>query len=179
MGAELEQPLIGIDPDDTVEVKVLGARFTIGIIEHGVWARLSNEIDLAYQLGKRRAIKQLDDAGIAPSEVAHVLPAVDGKEERRVTQVEIATVSEPGYRERLNRAMAEVVRHSVRGHAGFVRRDMTEIPFTTETRKHEGLELAVVGAETMRWYTANPTVLNAVYAAARRLQELGATEKKD
>lgn len=173
-----EQPLCGIDPDDTVEVAVGGARFTVGIIEHGLWARLTNEIDLAYQLGKRRAIKRLSEEGIAPEEVAHTVPAAGDAPERQVTQLQIAAVNEPGYRERLTRAMAEVVRYAVRGHSGFVSKK-GPIPFTTEARKHEGVEVQVVSAETMRWYTANPAVINACYLAARRLQELGDTEKKD
>ena len=171
------QSFIGIDPDDTRTARVNGASFTVGVIEQGIWERLRNEATLTYEAARRRAIRRMAEAGERPDEV--VVPADPSKGLKSdLTALDVAAPSDPLYRERIHQLMCEAARWAVRGHEGFAKRDGSPVPFVTASETYEGCPRTVVGAETMRWYRANPLVVQSVWLELQKLQSLGEHEKK-
>lgn len=165
--------LTGIDPDHTREVDVYGAKFTIGVIDSGVWERINNDSILAYEGGLRRSIKRLADEGIDPEEV--VKTNDDGS---TVRKVDTAAWSEPKFRERLVSIMEEAAKYSIRGHSGFQKPNGEPVPFEMGESTSEGRKIPTVGVETLRWYRQNTVVLFAVWVEIKNLMNLGSAEKK-
>jgi len=168
MSDQTTQPFIGLDPDDTAEVKVGGATFTSGVSDQGMWARTHAEAVLAYENAKRRAIKRIADEGGDPEE------PVEGK----TTRLDVEAYTDPTYRERLFNAQCEAVRYAVRGHEGLLKRDGTPHPFQRNTLKRDFGEVHALDEATLRLYRANPRIVEALWMPIWRLQTLGEAEKK-
>jgi hypothetical protein len=162
---------IGVDPDDTQEVLAGGARFTIGVVEQGVWLRLAHESTLAREKAQRRAIRRLNEEGIDPEE------AVPGRTDG-LRRVDLATFGDPEFQGRQHALNVEACKYAVRGHEGFGRRNGQPVPFHTTTAKHDGAALQVMADDSLRHYAANPPIVQAIWLAVMRMQVLGPEEKK-
>lgn len=165
--------LIGIDPDYSEKVDVLGAEFTLRRLPHGKWARLRQEAVDAYAVAQRKAIAILAARGEDPSD------PLDKEQPQSPTKLAFATMRSPEYVEAIAQVEVEIVRWGVTSHAGLLKPDGSPVPFEPDTVSYEGEPLLVVGRQTLRWYRANPLILRRLYNALWRICELEPAEKKD
>lgn len=170
--SEVATPFLGVDPDDTAEMSVGGATFTIGVIDQGVWERINSDAVLSFEAAKRRAIKQLAAEELDPEEV------VRESGEFKLRRVDEAALGDPAYNEHMVSVMLEAIRFAVRGHAGVAKKSGAVVPFKASTAKHEGGTVPTVGDDTLRYYRANPRLIQPLWLAIRRFQVLGEVEKK-
>lgn len=166
---ETTQPFIGIDPDDTAQVSVRGAVFTIGVVDQGVWGRLQAEEQLAHEGAKRRAIRRLADEGLDPEEL------VEGG---KVSRLMLAAFLDPVFQETHFHVQVEAVRHAVRDHDGLLRRDGTTYPCQRVALKQAFGEVSVLSEATLRVYRANRAIIEALWQPISRMQTVGEAEKK-
>ncbi len=150
------EALIGIDPDHTIDVKVGGAVFTVGVLEMAVWERLHHRWLEVYRDARRRSIAL----------------AKEGDEDNAVY---VRMVEDGLYREETALVQQEIARYCVRGHSGFLKKDKSEVPYVvTRTTRFNP-----VSDETMRWYKLVPGLMEKVFQAALKLHTLEEFEKKD
>lgn len=158
--------LIGVDPDDTMDVEMGGATFVVGPVPGDVWEKLSGERALLLQDSVRRAIKRISDRGENPDDFW-----VDRKRQvSTMTKLEVESSSDPSYRHAMIPVMVEGAKHALRDHRKFLTRKREPIPF----KRSNG----VVEEETLRYYRVNVTVLEAVWLHLYILNTLGDQGKK-
>lgn len=148
------EALIGIDPDHTIDVKVGGAVFTVGVLEMAVWERLHHRWLEVYRDAKRRSIAL-------------------AKEDEAENAVYVRMVEDGQYREETALVQQEIARYCVRGHAGFLKKNKDAVPYIVEESRFRP-----VSHETMRWYKLVPGLMEAVFQAALSLHTLEEAEKK-
>jgi hypothetical protein len=171
---ELERkPFVGIDPDDTLEVEEGGAVITIGVINQGAWQRLYTESLLATESAKRRTIKRLADEGVEPESIAFEANGIP------VTVLAVETHADPALQDQMHDIQTRAARLAVRHHRNIQKRDGSPVPCVTEKKQIAGRAATVLSEETLAFYAANQMLLSAVWSGLRRLQTLGAVEKKD
>lgn len=164
--------LVGVDPDYTEELAYGPAVVVIGPTAAGAWERLELQAMLANQDATRRAVRKLAALGIEPeAEVRRVGPII-------ITALMAEMGLDPVFKEELRCVSLEAVRLSVRGHMGFAFADGTPRPFSVTREKLRGRPVDVVGEATMRFYEANPGLVDAIWSALKRLNRFEEPEKK-
>lgn len=167
------EPLVGIDPEDTTDVKISGGTFTIGVIPSGIWDRLYFGVQTALQEANRKAIREMADRGEDPDEVIYE------EAEIRLTKAQMTASLDPTYRASLLKIQLEAVRYGVRAHAGFKNRRNKDFPCVLEMTSYEGDSVPALDTGTMRIYKANRDLVTKLWPHIRALHEIGAPEKKD
>lgn len=169
-----QQPLLGVDPDDTAEVRVRGAVLVVGVVDRAAWDVIRSRAADDYLQVFRRVVKEIADAGGDPSALA------DPESPTKMTVADLRTVQDEEFQARALGGMRALARLAVRSHAGILdRKTRAEVPFLTEEERTPWGEVRrVVSAKTLRWYEVNG-LLPAVDRAARELNGLGVAEKKD
>lgn len=172
---EVKDCFVGIDPDDTDQVKFKGAVFTVKVIPSGIWGRLNAERGIAFQASMRRTIKRLRDAGMDPDELVWT-EAKDGVD---VTRAAAESSDDPHYLEEFFAIQMEAVKWGVAAHAGFVNRRSEPYPMTRVDVVYGGETWKVMDATTLRLYRANRRLGVHLWLALFKLNELGKVAKKD
>lgn len=148
------EALIGIDPDATVEVSLRGATFIVGVLDAATWERLNHRFGVAYRDAQRRAIAEV------------------GMDNENEMAVPLAMAVDPKFTEERFEIWTAAARRCIRGHKGLIKKDKTEVAFTTD-RTGEVAEI------TMRWYALLPGLMEQVWYSLRSLHTLEENEKKD
>lgn len=165
-------PLVGIDPDQTVDLEVGGATLTVGPMVAALWERFYRLSLLANQDATRRAIAKLKVAGVDPTAVVRKLGPID------VSALDAELTLDPEYASEISRVHLEALRFGLRGHRGIVKRDGTEVPFKTSSERVNGQDFTVVAPETLRFYAVNPRLVLAAWNRLHGLHVFGDVEKK-
>lgn len=170
----IEDGLIGVDPDDTAEVAVGGARFTVGPIPAGIWEKLSSRTRLAFLEAKARAIRDLSAQGLQPDEVEPAMREVGSG----LTRADMAAMGDETYKEKVVHIHAEAVSWAVRGHQKFLRRTKEPVPLEFVEVDLGGYKAKRLAESSMRFYRANPVVMREIWTSLWALNELGDAGKK-
>lgn len=165
--------LVGIDPDHTEEVAYGPAVVVVGPTSAGAWERIRLGTLLATQDAHRRAIRKLAAEGLEPEAVVRTNP--NGSV---LTALDAELRLDPLLSAQIRDAMLEAARFSVRGHTGFAFADGTPRPFSVTREKIRGRSIDVVGDETMRFYEANPQLVDLIWRRLVVLNTFGEPEKK-
>lgn len=164
---DIDDGLIGIDPDDEEVVQYGPATFTVGVLPAGLWEDLTSRYMLARQEAMRRNTRRLNADGLDPDEV--VLKLDSGVELKRV---DLAISNEdPQFIRDTREVFLEAARFGVRGHTNFRNRKGVEFAFELD-------EDGGMSPETLRLYGANIDLVRALWTHLRKLNDFGAVGKK-
>jgi hypothetical protein len=168
-----QQPLLGVDPDDTAEVRVRGAVVVVGVIDRAAWDVLRSRAADDYLQVFRRKVAEIAAEGGDPSALA------DPDSPTKMTVADLRTVQDEEFQARATASRRALARLAVRGHSGILdRKTRAEVPFATEQERTAWGEVRrVVSLKTLRWYEVNGLMAD-VDRAARELNGLGDAEKK-
>lgn len=123
--------LIGILPEDVVEVELKGARFTIGTVPGNVWQRIQTSLAIAHQNAKRNAIAALTAAGVNPGDpfsFADEKPEEKPDEKKtRLTIADMRAMQDPEYVDSQARLQLEGVCYALRDFSAIADRKGNEI----------------------------------------------------
>lgn len=158
----------GIDPDDTRDVVMRGATFTVGVLPAGLWNIISTQNAMAFEESKRRAIAKLAAEGRDPESVEE---GWTGTLAERT-----AATDEKGMHE-LARTRMEALKYGLRGHKGFKVKGK-DVPFVTVSTNIDGIDVTVVTESTLRFYRANPNIVMALFLSLMKVNTLSDLAKK-
>lgn len=173
------QPLVGIDPEDTQDVCIGGATFTLGVIDAGLWARIADEAQLLFEAAQRRAIRRCAAEGLDPEERIGGRMGAGGEVVGALPRAAFMAQNDPEFRPAWMALIVQALRLSLRGHSGFVNRKGEPFPFERTRETVEGMQLEVATPKTLAAYRVNPRVLYELWIALQALHTLGVLEKKD
>lgn len=153
---EAAEALVGIDPNDTREVKYGGATFKLGVLPAGKWDVLDARFASARQAALRRAIRDLAAEGQDPD--------ADGAAFKQA-------MIDPEFLETIHRIVLDALSSCLLGHCDFVNRSGQPFPFeTTEDGR--------VTPQTLKVYAHNGQLLRGLWLHIRELNDMGLAGKK-
>lgn len=168
--ASPDEPLIGVDPEDSIDVEFGGATFKLQTLPAGLWEQFNAELQMSAQLATRKSIAILKEAGEDPMEVVTKWTA-EGKE-FVLSKLDMLNLANPAHSLEEQRVFLEALRHSVKGHSKFTNRHGKEFPFVLS----EGDTLD--SKTTALYRSQGKAFLQALWTHVRRLNDLGLVGKK-
>lgn len=159
---------VGIDPDDTITIEFDKGKFTLGVLPVGLWDRFAARSFVAVQHARRVTIKRLAEEGKNPEELVG----------ETATLLDIELQRDDTYRAEQHRVWVDAVRYGLRGHEKFNTKAGKPVPFLTETKIIDGVELQVVTETTLKHYRPNMILMVALWGGLRQLHTIGVPEKK-
>lgn len=167
--ASPDEALLGIDPDDTKEVKFGAGTFTVGVLPAGLWDVIHTQYWNAVLSNRRRSIASLHREGLDPESPD---PEAGG-----ATYLEARCAADVEFIKETFRIQLDALRMGLKGHTG-LRSKRGPVEFKTEAVTLEGETRQVVAKETLRFYEANKPLVKAIYAGIRELNTLSDAGKK-
>lgn len=167
----MSDPFVGVDPDDTMDIDFHGAVITIGVMPQGVWERITNELHSAHRDAKRRAIARMVEEKRDPSAT---VPFAG----REVTMADVEVLRDAVYMESVFKLSLEAAGWSVRGHKNWNKTNGSPVPCMHIVKMYEGTEWKRLDGVTLRHYAANAGLVDAVWTATKKMQELEDDAKK-
>ncbi len=167
--------LVGVDPEDTLEVKYKGAKFQLGVIPSGIWQRIMVRRTLAVQESVRRTIARMRTEGKDPD----ALRFTKEKHGFDATEAVVQSNDDLEYRRVIAALQLEAVSYGVKGHENFANRKRETFPFILETVTVEGEELQQMGRVTRKIYGANLFLLELLFTKLLELNDFEVISKKD
>lgn len=163
---------LGIDPNDTDEVKIQDAVFTCRVIPSGLWDILTAaEIKLGID-ANREAIQRLAAQGRDPLE-----KAFPEDPESPLTILDIEQNSDQQILLKRAAQQLEVIRFGLKSHTNFVTK-RGEVKFETEQVEIGGFKFDAVKKDVLAYYAVNKMLRESVYLCILRLNSLGDSSKK-
>lgn len=162
----IDDDFIGIDPDDTREVVMKGATFTVGVLPSGLWDIVSTQSTISFQDARRRAIAKLSSEGQSPEEIKDGMMACDRE-----------AVLDPMFIKSQFKIRMEALKFGLRGHVGFKTKN-SAVPFELEDFDFDGVNVKVVSEKTLRVYRVNPRIVTALWMSLMKVNELSDLAKK-